>query len=71
MSGESVNQQIHGGAGDSCGGGQEENKKRIGCCRKAKMVVLSKIKKAKKRLHRNKTKGKGDSVSCKIEIERR
>ncbi|KAI3788769.1 hypothetical protein L2E82_01545 [Cichorium intybus] len=64
----SVNHQIDSGSGEIKGGGGDEEesskqKKPIGYGRRAKRVVLSKIKKAKKQLQRSKTKENGNSIS--------
>ncbi|KAI3525693.1 hypothetical protein L1887_04686 [Cichorium endivia] len=65
----SVNHQIDSGSGEIKGGGggngeeSSKQKKPIGYGRRAKRVVLSKIKKAKKQLQRSKTKENGNSIS--------
>ncbi|CAH1418817.1 unnamed protein product [Lactuca virosa] len=66
----SVNHQIDGGSGeiDGAGGADDEGsskqKNPIGYGRKAKRGVLSRIKKARKRLQRSKTKENGNSGCC-------
>ncbi|KAI3815471.1 hypothetical protein L1987_15139 [Smallanthus sonchifolius] len=60
----SVNHQIDGGSGEFKDGERNEQKKVIGYGRKARKVVWSKIKKAKKRLQGNKTQKNESSGFC-------